>query len=64
MAELHATLAFGSESRSPRIFEAVLSHAMRFDTWASLTAAGLSDDEVRTLMLDIVGRVRVGSLET
>lgn len=64
MAELHATLAFGSEARSPRIFEAALSHAMRFDTWASLTEAGLSDDEVRALMLDIVRRVRVGSLTT
>jgi AcrR family transcriptional regulator len=41
---------------------AMIAHAMGFDTWRSLTRAGLSDDEARDLLLNVVVGIAQGTL--
>lgn len=41
---------------------ALIAHAMGFDTWRSLTRAGLSDDEARDLLLNVVVGTVQGTL--
>jgi hypothetical protein len=35
---------------------AAISHAMRFETWQSLTAGGLNDEQARDMMVELVTR--------
>jgi acyl-CoA-binding protein len=58
MAELLAALADGWPGDAPanRVRAAAIGHAMRFETWQSLTSGGLTDDQARDLMVDLVKR--------
>ena len=56
MAELFATLAGGWPDDDPRhaVRGPTIGHAMRFETWQSLTDGGLTDDQARDLMVQLV----------
>ncbi len=56
MAELFETLARGWPDDDPRqaMRAPAIGHAMRFETWQSLTDGGLSDDQARDLMVQLV----------
>lgn len=58
MAELFAALAGGwSGGASARsVVAAAIGHAMRFETWQSLTGGGIADDQARDLMVELVTR--------
>ncbi|CAN5564704.1 hypothetical protein BH20CHL7_BH20CHL7_00790 [soil metagenome] len=65
MAELFDALAEGWKHRDPatrHAFEAVLGHAMAFETWRSLTTGGLSDEAVVELLVAIVCGVADGTI--
>jgi AcrR family transcriptional regulator len=57
MTELFSALAAGwpGNERTQRVRMAAIAHAMSYETWKSLTDNGLSDDEARDLMLELVG---------
>lgn len=61
MSELFAALAdgWGDDDSQGAVRAAAIGHAMRFETWQSLTDGGLTDDQARDLMLELV--VRIGS---
>ena len=54
--ELFAALAEGwhGDEETRRKRGAAIGHAMRFETWQSLTTGGLTDDQARDLMVDLV----------
>ena len=55
MAELYDALAEGwGEGPQEGMRAPAISHAMRFDTWQSLTDGGLTDDQARDLMVQLV----------
>ena len=58
MSELYDALlegwAGGDAQRSVRA--AAIGHAMRFETWQSLADGGLTDDQARDLMVDLISR--------
>ena len=57
MAGLFAALADGWADASTNLVRpAAIGLAMRFETWQSLTATGLTDDQARDLMADMVTR--------
>lgn len=65
MGTLFDTLAEGwsvttPEDRPPLL--AVLAHAMAFETWRSLTAGGLTDEQAVNLLASIVESVATGSI--
>jgi AcrR family transcriptional regulator len=65
MADLFDALAEGWTHRDPasqRYFEAVLRHAMAFDTWRSLTTGGLTDAAVVELLVAVVSGVAAGTI--
>ncbi|MEX2182860.1 MAG: TetR/AcrR family transcriptional regulator [Chloroflexota bacterium] len=65
MADLFGALAEGWTHRDPETrhaFEAVLHHAMAFETWRSLTTGGLSDAAIVELLVAVVGGVADGSI--
>lgn len=51
------------EARGRRRFDAVLQHAMAFETWRTLTRGGLTPGEAAELMVDLVARIG-GSVAT
>lgn len=64
MGDLRDALVAGwscARGARPR-FEAVVTHAMAFETWRSLAAAGLGDAVIRALMVDVVAGVAAGEL--
>lgn len=65
MASLSDALAGGwtmvDEGARPTL-HAVLSHAMAFDTWRSLTGGGLSDEQAVDLLAAMVGGIASGSI--
>lgn len=64
VAHLLATLTDGwrcSDDSRP-ILDAVIAHAMGFETWRSLTRAGLSDDQARDLLVKLAVGVAEGTL--
>lgn len=64
MGRIYETLAgrwtCGPETRT--ILAAVIGHAMAFETWRSLTGAGLSDDQARDLLVRLAVGVAGGTL--
>ncbi|MEO7397408.1 MAG: TetR/AcrR family transcriptional regulator [Ilumatobacteraceae bacterium] len=64
MADLFDALLDGwtTAARSRPTLEAVIAHALGFETWRSLSAAGLTDDRACRLMVDIVAGVAKGEL--
>jgi AcrR family transcriptional regulator len=64
MARLTETLVEGWDCRddSRPILVAVITHAMGFGTWRSLTMAGLSDDQARHLLVEVAVGVAEGTL--
>jgi AcrR family transcriptional regulator len=55
MAELYAALAEGwGEGPQQAMRAPAIGHAMRFETWQSLTDGGLTDDQARDLMVQLV----------
>jgi AcrR family transcriptional regulator len=59
MTELFMTLADGwpGDAATQRLRMAAIGHAMAYETWRSLTDGGLSDDEARGLMAELVASV-------
>jgi AcrR family transcriptional regulator len=64
MNALHATLIDGWPIEPDRrvAFGAVVSHALAFTTWRSLAGGGLSDHQVGTVLLGLIGGVADGSI--
>ena len=64
MRGLAAALLGGSSARGDagRRLGAVVVHALAFETWRSLSGAGLDDAEIRSLMRDVVAGVEGGTL--
>ncbi len=64
MRDLASGLLQGSTARGDagRRLGAVVVHAMAFETWRSLSGAGLDDGEIRSLMRDVVAGVEGGTL--
>jgi len=64
MARLFATLIDGWACRdgSRATLEAAIGHAMRFESWRSLTRASLSDDQARGLLVNVAVAVADGRL--
>ncbi len=64
MAELFDALIDGwtTAARARPTLEAVVAHALAFETWRSLSAAGLPDDRACRLMVDVVAGVAKGEL--
>jgi AcrR family transcriptional regulator len=57
MAGMFMALAEGwAEPPDGALRAAAIRHAMQFDTWLSLTEAGLTDHQARDLMIDLVTR--------
>jgi AcrR family transcriptional regulator len=55
MSELFAALSDGwGEGPQQAMRAPTIRHAMRFDTWQSLTDGGLTDDQARDLMVQLV----------
>jgi AcrR family transcriptional regulator len=56
MSELFETLADGWPEDDPQqaVRTSAIGHAMRFETWQSLTDGGLTDDQARDLMVQLV----------
>jgi AcrR family transcriptional regulator len=56
LSELFAVLAdgWGGDARSQTVRRAAIGHAMQFETWQSLTSGGLSDEQVRELMVGLI----------
>lgn len=58
MGGLFAALADGwPDGDHQPVRAATIRHAMQFETWRSLTDSGLTDDQARDLMVDLVTRV-------
>lgn len=59
MSELFAALAdgWGGDEAARPVRAAAIGHAMRFETWRSLTDGGLTDDQARDLMVELVARI-------
>lgn len=59
MAALFGALTDGwpDDEATRQVRGAAIGHAMRFETWQSLTAGGLSDDQARELMVELVTRI-------
>jgi len=57
MSELFAALTegWGGDAASRSVREAAIGHALRFETWQSLTAGGLTDEQARDLMVGLIG---------
>ena len=47
-----------TEPDRPPILEAVVAHALDFTTWRSLVRGGLTDDQVVTVLMGLVGHTR------
>lgn len=65
MGTLFDTLAEGWSVTTPEdrpTLLAVLAHAMAFETWRSLTAGGLTDEQAVNLLASIVESVATGSI--
>jgi AcrR family transcriptional regulator len=57
MAGMFGALSAGwAEPPEGAVRAAAIGHAMQFDTWRSLTGSGLTDDQARDLMVDLVVR--------
>ncbi len=59
MSGLFAALAdgWGEDDSGNAMRDAAIGHAMRFETWQSLTDGGLTDAQARDLMVDLVTRI-------
>lgn len=59
MAEVAGGLSagWGTTGKGQRMLRAAVGHALRFQTWRSLTAEGLSRDEAVDLMVELVAGV-------
>lgn len=64
MADIIDVLAAGtqSEDRLRALHRAVVTHAVDFSTWRSLTGAGLSDEQACDLLVAVASRVADGSI--
>ena len=65
METLFDTLAEGWTVTAPEdqpTLLAVLAHALAFETWRSLTAGGLTDEQAINLLASIVESVATGSI--
>jgi AcrR family transcriptional regulator len=65
MASLHDALAAGwsmADERARPTLDAVLAHAMAFETWRSLAAGGLDDRTSVALLVAVVRGIVSGSL--
>ena len=64
MAGLYETLVdpWATSGDPDPILNAVIAHAMSFETWRFLTRAGLSDDQARDLLLNVAVGVAQGAL--
>lgn len=59
MSELFNALAEGwNDPDAQPLRAAAISHAMRYETWESLTSGGLTDAQARQLMVELVTRAR------
>ncbi len=65
MASLSAVLEDGwtmADEGARSTLQAVLAHAMAFDTWSSLTGGGLSDEQAVDLLAAVVSGIASGSI--
>lgn len=64
MMAVHAALAGGwvASDGDRASLDALITHAMAFDTWRSLTSAGLADHDAIELLVRVATRVAAGTL--
>jgi AcrR family transcriptional regulator len=60
MSELFDALADGWVTDGPAraVRAAAIGHALRYETWQSLTEGGLTDEQARDLMVELITRAR------
>jgi hypothetical protein len=60
MSELFDALADGWVIDGPAraVRAAAIGHALRYETWQSLTEGGLTDEQARDLMVELITRAR------